>query len=73
MIAFDVYASGNDMQPSSTAAKELVRRCLDAGLLILTCGAGAESIWLLAPLTAGANTLNEGLDILESCLDGQVH
>lgn len=73
MIAFDVYASDNDVEPSSTAARELVRRCLDAGLLILTCGAGGESVRLLAPLTVGANTLREGLDILESCLDGRVH
>jgi 4-aminobutyrate aminotransferase/(S)-3-amino-2-methylpropionate transaminase len=71
MVAFDVFADGSDSQPSSTAAKALTLRCLDAGLMILTCGAHGGSVRLLAPLTIDGGVLQEGLDILERCLAGE--
>jgi 4-aminobutyrate aminotransferase/(S)-3-amino-2-methylpropionate transaminase len=47
-----------------------VAKCLERGLLILSCGVYANTIRLLTPLTASELVLNEGLDILEAAILG---
>jgi len=41
-----------------------------AGLLLMPSGKSRNIIRLLAPLTIEPEVMNEGLDILESCLAG---
>jgi 4-aminobutyrate aminotransferase / (S)-3-amino-2-methylpropionate transaminase / 5-aminovalerate transaminase len=56
MLAFDV--------PDAAAAKNLVGRALERGLLLLTCGGHGETVRLLMPLTIPDADLNAGLEIL---------
>ena len=56
MLAFDA--------PDAVAAKRLVGRALEHGLLLLTCGTHGETVRLLMPLTIPDADLNAGLEIL---------
>jgi 4-aminobutyrate aminotransferase / (S)-3-amino-2-methylpropionate transaminase / 5-aminovalerate transaminase len=56
MLAFDA--------PDAVAAKHLVGRALERGLLLLTCGGHGETVRLLMPLTIPDADLNAGLEIL---------
>ena len=57
-------------KPDAAGAKALAAKCLERGLLILTCGIYADTVRLLTPLTASDAVLDEGLDILEAALLG---
>jgi 4-aminobutyrate aminotransferase/(S)-3-amino-2-methylpropionate transaminase len=70
MCAFELVTEHGGNKPDAAGAKALVAKCLERGLLILTCGIYADTIRLLTPLTASDAVLNEGLDILESALLG---
>ena len=48
--------------------KDLVQEAAVSGLIILACGTRGNVIRFLCPLTAEPELINEGLDILESCL-----
>ena len=48
----------------------LAAKCLERGLLILTCGVYGDVVRMLTPLTASEAILNEGLDVLESAILG---
>ena len=61
------------VQPAVIATlgtKALAAKCLERGLLILTCGIDGNVVRLLTPLTASEKVLNEGLDILEAAILG---
>jgi len=47
---------------------EVVEKARAAGLLLMPAGKARHIIRLLAPLTAEADVLERGLDILERCL-----
>ena len=70
MCAFELVTERGGNKPDAAAAKALVAKCLERGLLILSCGVYADTIRLLAPLTASEPILKEGLDILESAILG---
>jgi len=70
MCAFDVVSKHGSHEPDAAATKALVAKCLERGLLILSCGVYANTIRLLTPLTASEAVLNEGLDILEAAIVG---
>ena len=70
MCAFDLVTKQGGSEPDAAAAKALVAKCLERGLLILSCGVYANTIRLLAPLTASEAVLTEGLDILERAIVG---
>ena len=58
------------VKPDAAGAKALAAKCLDRGLLILTCGVYSDTVRLLTPLTASDALLKEGLDIIESAILG---
>lgn len=60
MLAFDL--------PDADSAKEVMKRSLELGLIVLGCGRSGESLRMLAPLTIEEHVLAEGLDILEQAL-----
>lgn len=67
MIAFDLVGPAG--QPDATAAKNVVGKALKQGLILLTCGVNGNSIRLLYPLVIDEKLFNEGLDIIDSCID----
>jgi len=70
MCAFELVTEHGGDKPDAAAAKALAAKCLERGLLILTCGVYADTVRLLTPLTASEMILKEGLDILESAILG---
>jgi 4-aminobutyrate aminotransferase/(S)-3-amino-2-methylpropionate transaminase len=54
--------------PATAEAKELAARCLEKGLIILTCGSYGNIVRILAPLVIKAQQLDKGLAILEQGL-----
>lgn len=66
MIAFDVLDEKGEPDPAG--AKRLCQRALEAGLLVLTCGAIGQSVRILAPLTISDAVLDEGLEKLGGAL-----
>jgi 4-aminobutyrate aminotransferase/(S)-3-amino-2-methylpropionate transaminase len=70
MCAFEIVTEHGGTKPDAAGAKALAAKCLERGLLILTCGVYSDTIRLLTPLTAPEPVLKEGLDILESAILG---
>ena len=68
MVAFDVVKGRGDDEPDADAAKRVIRRACDLGLILLSCGAYANTIRILTPLTAPDALVDEGLDLLEAAL-----
>ncbi|MFA7388421.1 MAG: hypothetical protein WCZ87_12285, partial [Thiohalobacteraceae bacterium] len=48
--------------------KIVAGRALEAGLVVLNCGAKGETVRILVPLTASDTLVDEGLDCLEVAL-----
>jgi 4-aminobutyrate aminotransferase/(S)-3-amino-2-methylpropionate transaminase len=65
MLAFDL--------PDAPAAKRLVARALERGLLLLTCGGHGETVRLLMPLTIPDADLDAGLEILAKTIREVTH
>ena len=70
MIAFELVTERGGSKPDAAGAKALAAKCLERGLLILTCGVFNDTIRLLCPLSAPEKIVEEGLDILEAALAG---
>jgi 4-aminobutyrate aminotransferase/(S)-3-amino-2-methylpropionate transaminase len=70
MCAFELVTKHGGNDPDPAGAKALAAKCLERGLLILTCGVYADTVRLLCPLSASEEILNEGLDILEKAVLG---
>ncbi len=70
MVAFELVTKHGGNEPDAAAAKALAAKCLERGLLILTCGVYGDTVRLLCPLTASDEIVNEGLDILEKAVLG---
>lgn len=70
MTAFELVTEHGGSKPDAAGAKALAAKCLERGLLILTCGVFGDTIRLLCPLSASEKIVEEGLDILEAALTG---
>jgi 4-aminobutyrate aminotransferase / (S)-3-amino-2-methylpropionate transaminase / 5-aminovalerate transaminase len=70
MCAFELVTKHGGSEPDAGGAKALAAKCLERGLLILTCGVYADTVRMLTPLTASEMILNEGLDVLEAAILG---
>ena len=70
MVAFSLVTEHGGKKPDAAAAKALANKCLERGLLILTCGVFGDTVRLLAPLSASKELLNEGMDVLEAAILG---
>jgi 4-aminobutyrate aminotransferase / (S)-3-amino-2-methylpropionate transaminase / 5-aminovalerate transaminase len=68
MIAFDCLAAPDGSAASGGAAKNLVSRAREQGLIILSCGVFGEAIRLLMPLTSTPEVVDEGLELLRLAL-----
>ena len=70
MCAFEMVTEHGGNKPDAGGAKALAAKCLERGLLILTCGVYGDVVRLLTPLTASEMIMKEGLDILEAAIVG---
>ena len=70
MCAFEMVTEHGGNKPDAGGAKALAAKCLERGLLILTCGVYGDVVRLLTPLTASEMIMKEGLDILEAAVLG---
>ena len=68
MVAFDIVDMAGSHAPDAAAAKNVCMKAQENGLILLSCGIYANTIRLLAPLTASDAILDEGLDKLEAAL-----
>jgi 4-aminobutyrate aminotransferase/(S)-3-amino-2-methylpropionate transaminase len=68
MVGFDIVTPGAEPQPDAAATREVVARAVEAGLLLLSCGAQGNTIRLLPPLTIADAELEVGLARLDEAL-----
>ena len=69
MVAMELVADRGSKTPHADLTKALVAKAQEKGLILLSCGTLGNVIRFLVPLTAAEELVNEGLDILEACLD----
>lgn len=66
MVAAEFCEDGAGLRrPDAAFAKRVQQAALDAGLILLTCGAGANAVRFLYPLTIEDEVFEEGLAIVE--------
>ena len=68
MVAMELFKNGEERIPDPDLAKSLVAAAAQRGLILLSCGVFGNTIRVLVPLTASDQIVDEGLDIIESCL-----
>jgi 4-aminobutyrate aminotransferase/(S)-3-amino-2-methylpropionate transaminase len=68
MVAMELFNGGAARVPDPDLAKALVMKAAEHGLILLSCGMYGNTIRILVPLTASDALVDEGLDIIESCL-----
>ena len=69
MMAMELVKHGDAEQPDPDLTKALVGRAYENGLALLSCGARGNVIRFLPALNISTELMNEGLDILEKCLE----
>ena len=69
MIAMELVENGDATQPAADLTKSLVAAAYENGLVLLSCGVNGNVIRFLPALTITDDLIDEGLDILEICLD----
>jgi 4-aminobutyrate aminotransferase/(S)-3-amino-2-methylpropionate transaminase len=68
MMAMELVKNGDADQPDADLTKALVGRAYENGLALLSCGARGNVIRFLPALNISDALINEGMDILEKCL-----
>lgn len=69
MLAMELVEDRESKKPATEKAKELVSRCFDKGLVILSCGNFGNVIRTLMPFVITDEQLDRGLAILEESLE----
>ncbi|RUR46526.1 4-aminobutyrate--2-oxoglutarate transaminase [Vreelandella populi] len=72
MAAFEMVSDKNTRTPDAELAGALCRKAREEGLILLSCGMYGNTIRFLMPITIEDDVLNEGLDIIESCLESLI-
>ena len=69
MVAIELFRDeGGQRVPDAGLAKSLVALAAERGLILLSCGVYGNTIRVLVPITAADELVDEGLDIIEGCL-----
>lgn len=68
MAAFELVTDKRTRTPDPELAKAVCQAAKEHHLILLPCGYWGNSIRILVPLTVSDAVLEEGLDIIESCL-----
>jgi 4-aminobutyrate aminotransferase/(S)-3-amino-2-methylpropionate transaminase len=69
MIAMELVQNGDVAQPAADLTKALVGAAYENGLALLSCGVNGNVIRFLPALTISDELIDEGLEILEACLE----
>ncbi|UXZ54715.1 4-aminobutyrate--2-oxoglutarate transaminase [Halomonas sp. 7T] len=72
MAAFELVSNKTDRTPNPELAAALCKKAREEGLILLSCGMYGNTIRFLMPVTIEDDVLNEGLDIIESCLESLI-
>ena len=72
MIAIELVENRDAAAPAVELTKSLVNTAYENGLVLLSCGVNGNVIRFLPALTISDELIDEGLDILESCLMSQL-
>ncbi|MDX7642934.1 4-aminobutyrate--2-oxoglutarate transaminase [Aeromonas caviae] len=72
MVAMELVKEGDAERPDPDLTKRLVAEAGNRGLVLLACGVRGNVIRFLAPLTAPAAIVDEGLDLLEQALSASL-
>lgn len=72
MIAMELVQNGQADNPGAELTAALVRHASQSGLILLSCGIRGNVIRFLPALTISDALINEGLDIVEHCLESLV-
>lgn len=72
MAAFELVSDKTARTPNAELAGALCRKAREEGLILLSCGMYGNTIRFLMPITIEDDVLNEGLDIIESCLESLI-
>lgn len=68
MAAIEIVADRATKEPAAIACAEVIRGCLDDGLIVVPAGPGRNVIRLLGPLALQDEDLNAGFAIIENQL-----
>jgi len=68
MMAMELVKNGDAEQPDAELTKALIGKAYQNGLALLSCGSRGNVIRFLPALNINEALVDEGLDILESCL-----
>ena len=68
MMAMELVNDGDAEKPDAELTKALVGKAYQNGLALLSCGARGNVIRFLPALNISDALINEGMDILENCL-----
>lgn len=68
MRAIELVQSRATRAPAPEETKQIVRHCLENGLIIITAGTYGNVIRMLVPLVLSEEQMDEGLDVLENAL-----
>lgn len=69
MIAMELVNNGDPNQPDPALTKALVAKAWQSGLILLSCGVRGNVIRFLPALTISDELINEGMNIVETCLN----
>jgi len=69
MAAFELVKDKAHHTPDPELTAKVCAKAREHGLILLSCGLHGNTIRFLMPVTIEDSVLNEGLDIVEACLD----
>ena len=72
MIAVELVEDGDVAKPAVDLTKALVGAAYENGLVLLSCGVNGNVVRFLPALTISDELIDEGFDILESCVASAV-
>jgi len=70
MMGIELVKDRESKTPAPDEAKELVKRCLEKGLIVISCGNYSNVIRTLMPLVITEEQMERGFSILEDTLKG---
>ena len=69
MVAMEFFQDEERRVPDPELTRALVTRAAERGLILLSCGMYGNVVRILVPLTASDALVDEGLTIIEQCLE----
>jgi 4-aminobutyrate aminotransferase / (S)-3-amino-2-methylpropionate transaminase / 5-aminovalerate transaminase len=72
MQAMELVRSRETREPAAEETKEIVRYCLERGLILISAGSYSNVIRLLVPLVITDEQFEEGLNVFESAMEAVV-